>query len=222
MDGVDTLIAIDACVSGVNSAYNLFITSIIGEFHRVTTSNVSKLTLRDFTKSCLSIQRSSLEVIENSLNNGLSEIAEKMKETDAKDFSSIKSDIVSVLKVAYKNQTRLDIEAARSDVFRYALAVVRRTDQGVGQISAMTAANKSVTFAYIDRAGKRWNSSRYISTATRYEIIKGIYFAFILGAESRGDSELQLSDGSIINVSDTDKYSHPGAKLIPIQVVSNK
>jgi len=211
--------AIDATVFGVNSVYQLFITSVVGEFHRSVSNNVTKLTIRDFTKSCRVIQKQSLDVIERALNDGLSNIELLLRETDAKGFIGIKSDIISVLKMSYKNQMMLDIEAARSDIFRYSLVVARQTDAGVSQTSALIAANKSVKFSFIDRAGKKWNSVRYISTVTRHQIIGGIYFSFIIGAESIGASELILSNDEIINIIDTDRYSHPNSKLIPIQVV---
>lgn len=218
MDGADTRNALDACVSGVNAVYQLFMASIVGEFHRAT-SNVTKLTARDFAKSCVGIQKLSLEAIDHALNDGLSRIETLLKETDATDFAIIKADVIKTLKAAYKAQTLLDINAARSDIFRYTLAVVQRTDMGITPISAMAAANKSVRFSFIDRAGKKWNSGRHITTVTRYEILNGIYFSFVLSAESAGVSEIKLSDDRVINVSEVGQYSHPNSKLMPIQVV---
>lgn len=220
MDGVDTLNTLESTVSGVNSAYKLFMTSLVGEFHRVTGSNVTKLTLREFTKSCRSLQRHSLGVINHALNDGLSHIESLLKNTDAKDFAAIKFDIAKVLTGAYQNQMSLDIESARSDVFRYMLTVIRQTDKGITQTSALIAANKSVRFNFIDRAGKKWSSERYVTTTTRFEIIKGIYFSYLLGAEAKGATGLKLINGEIVGINDLDRYSHPNSKLIPIQTVT--
>lgn len=222
MDGVDALNALESTVSGVNSSYKLFMASLVGEFHRVTASNVTKLTLREFTKSSRLLQSDSLSVINHALNDGLSHLKSLLKNTDAKDFAKIKTDVVSVLTGAYQNQMSLDIESARSDVFRYMLAVIRQTDNGATQSSALIAASKTVRFSFVDRAGKKWNSERYVTTVTRFEIIKGIYFSYLLGAEAKGVDGLMLTNGKIINVRDMDMYSHPNSKLIPIQVVIHK
>lgn len=221
LDTVDTLNAIDACVAGVDATYKLFMTSIIGEFHRCSSSNVNKQTVRYFRQSCKLIQASALSSINATLCDGLRNIEASLPSMIVKDFALTKTDLEKKLKGAYQAQMLLDIEACRSDLFRYALAVTSRIDLGDRQSSAMIAADKSVRFNFIDRAGKKWNSSRYIFTITRFEIIKAIYFSFMLDAISNGETKLTLSNGSLIDFSEMEKYSHPNSKLIPIQSVIN-
>lgn len=220
LDAADTLNKIDACVASVNSTYLLFMTSVIGEFHRYTSANVSKQTVRYFYQSCRQIQTVALVSMNSALSDGLRNIETSLPSDESKQFSEIRSDLIKKLKKAYQVQMSLDVESARSDIFRYTLAVTSKVDLGDKQASAMIAASKSVRFNFIDRAGKKWNSNRYISTITRFEIIKGIYFSFLLSATSLGKTQLILSNDVVIDLSEIDQYSHPNAKLIPIQVVT--
>jgi hypothetical protein len=219
LDGANTLLAIDNCLIGVTSVYKLFLTSVIGEFNRFVVLEVNKMTVRQFMKSCKLIQSNSLKAIDIALNQGLSVIEQTMTTSDAKDLSKLIAESAIALKLAYQNQMRSDIEAARADLFRYMLMVVRRVDAGTSQIAAKIAANQSVRFSFVDRAGKKWNSERYVATVTRSEIIKAIYFSFMLAASSKNAEALKLSNDEVVALSVVDKYNHPNTKLIPIQLV---
>jgi len=221
LDAVDILHEVDACTSGVELTYQLFITAIVGEFHRHSSSNVNKQTVRYFRQSCKQIEASALASINATLSDGLRNIEASLPDTVSKSFAKVRKDMVNKLSGAYHSQMLLDIESSRSDIFRYTLAVTSKIDLGDKQASAMISANKSVRFNFIDRAGKKWNSVRYISTVTRFEIIKAIYFSYMLDAISMGATQLKLSNGVMIEFSEIEKYSHPNSKLIPIQLVTD-
>ena len=219
LDGVNILDAINTCVSSVSSAYSMFLSSIVGEFRKSISSNITYATVREFDRACLTIQNQSLKVIDHVVNDNLEQLSSVLSQYKIKRFSKVKKDITRALNLAFKTQMTLDISAARSDVYRYTLAVLNQTKAGKTHTSAIVIANKFVKFNFIDRSGKIWNSDRYIATATRGELVRGVYFSFVLRAEKLGFQNLKLSNDEVVSILDIDKYIHPNSKLMPIQLL---
>lgn len=200
----------------IGSIYSLFTSSVLGKFYHQKSIATNQSAVRSFYKDCSSLQSTSLSAMSSVLENGISTIENELEGECKKLFSEIKSDLISTLMFAYRTQMTLDVKAVKTDLFRFTIALMDGISSGSTVTSASVAANKSVRFVFVDRAGKRWGSERYISTVTRGEVIKGLVFCVTLMAKASGHESIVMSNGDTLSLTDIEKFSHPNSKLVPI------
>ena len=222
MDADKTLKTVDSLSSHLGSIYGLFLASLLGEFRVITTLSVNKLTPRAFAKIAFKSERETLSTMLSLLSHQLKDIENSLQGDAQEAFSEIMPDLLSKIKVAYQSQMAIDIASAKSDLLRFTLSALRNVNTKGSMSAAIIASQKSVTFKFVNRAGRRVNSESYIEVVTKYEIIKAIYYSFVILAEMKGVDSLLLSDGKIIKLEEVSKFAHPNAKAIPVQAVKSQ